>query len=279
VAEQADAPDSKSGDGDIMWVRPPPSAPFILSSQWSKVRLFMTLSHCYLKFAHHTIFQDFNFNLALGQCTCLLGPSGIGKSSLLKILAGLIKPDSIKHYKQLDISYLPQQDCLLPWLSVWDNISIGSTLRRDKSFSKNQALALLDRVGLTHAIHLKPNQLSGGMKQRVALVRTLMENKPVILMDEPFSSLDMATRLELHALTLQLLQGKTVLLVTHDPLDAVRLADRVHLITNTPAELSEPILIDFSKPRDLQALPIIKLYMQLLAKLCGQSLNEHEKSK
>lgn len=260
MAEQADAPDSKSGGGDIMWVRPPPSAPIFD---------YMTLTHCHLKFAHHTIFEDFHFDLMPGQWTCLLGQSGIGKSSLLKIIAGLIKPDSIKNQEKLDVSYLPQHDCLMPWLSVWDNIFIGQTLRGEKKHSEKKALELLERVGLSHAKHLKPNELSGGMRQRAALVRTLLEDKPVILMDEPFASLDMATRLELHELTTELLQNKTVLLVTHDPLDAVRLADRIHFLTGSPAHLSEPLLItDLKKPRDLQSLPVTQLYMQLLQQLC-----------
>ncbi len=228
----------------------------------------MTLSHCHLKFAHHTIFEDFHFDLALGQWTCILGQSGIGKSSLLKILAGLITPDSIKHQTHLDISYLPQQDCLMPWLSVWDNIFIGQTLRGEKKHAQDQAIHLLERVGLKHAMHLRPSELSGGMRQRAALVRTLLEDKPVILMDEPFSSLDMATRLELHELTSELLSNKTVLLVTHDPLDAVRLADRIYLMTGSPAELNEPVMIDLPKPRDLQKLPIMELYMKLLKQLC-----------
>lgn len=259
MAEQADAPDSKSGDGDIVWVRPPPSAPTILLIHT------MTLSHCHLKFSHHTIFEDFNFNLAPGKWTCVLGESGIGKSSLLKILAGLIKPNEISHFQPLEASYLPQQDCLMPWLSVWENVFLGATLRGEKkALLEKKAAYLLKEVGLSHAHSLKPTALSGGMRQRVALVRTLLEEKPVILMDEPFAALDIATRLELHDLINPLLQGKTVLLVTHDPLDAVRLADHIQLLKGTPAKLGTSFNINIPKSRDLQNPEMMSLYMQLL---------------
>jgi putative hydroxymethylpyrimidine transport system ATP-binding protein len=235
----------------------------------------MTFSRCHLQFTHHTIFEDFSFNLIPGKWTCILGKSGIGKSSLLKILAGLIKPNEIKDFTPLEVSYLPQQDCLMPWLSVWENVFLGATLRKQQMNTeeikqKNQfhneekAHYLLTQVGLSHALHLKPTALSGGMRQRVALVRTLLEEKPIILMDEPFAALDVATRLELHDLLNPLLQDKTVLLVTHDPLDAVRLADHIQFLKGSPAELTTSIEINEPKPRDLQNPVITDIYMQLL---------------
>lgn len=243
----------------------------------------MTFSHCHLKFAHHALFEDFHFDLSPGQWTCILGKSGVGKSSLLKILAGLIQPDSINKFTTLDVAYLPQQDCLMPWLSVWENIFLGERLRgRGKKNSPcpplfkreeektHHALNLLTRVGLAHAAHLKPDALSGGMRQRVALVRTLMEDKPIILMDEPFAALDISTRLELHDLIVPLLKNKTVLLVTHDPLDAVRLADKIQFMAGEPAQLTPPLTLNEPKPRDLQHPPITKIYMQLLKGLTCQ---------
>ncbi len=229
----------------------------------------MTFTDCHLKFSHHTIFEDFNFHLPLGKWTCILGKSGIGKSSLLKILAGLITPNAIKNFTSLEVSYLPQQDCLMPWLSVWENVFLGSMLRKPSKYInklqyEEKARDLLTQVGLSHALDLKPTALSGGMRQRVALVRTLLEDKPVILMDEPFAALDITTRLELHDIINPLLQEKTVLLVTHDPLDAVRLADNIHFLKGTPATLSTPFLIEEPKPRDLQNPVITDIYMQLL---------------
>ncbi len=102
---------------------------------------------------------------------------------------------------------------------------------------------------LGDAIHLYPAQLSGGMRQRVALVRTLLEERPIVLMDEPFSSLDVITRLKLQDLAAELLAAKTVLLVTHDPLEALRLADRVYVLHGAPAVLSEPLIPDGPRPR------------------------------
>lgn len=236
----------------------------------------MTFSHCDLKFSHRTVFENFHFELVPGKWTCLLGQSGIGKSSLLKIIAKLIEPDSIKINTSLDISYLPQQDCLMPWLSVLDNVVIGKILRnqpRDAQ-TKAKALSLLKRVGLDGTAKLKPHELSGGMRQRVALVRTLMEDKPVILMDEPFSSLDIPTRLELHDLTTELLEGKTVLLVTHDPLDAIGLAHRVHIMAGSPAQLSEPFLFDTPKPRNWKDKSVVEQYIKLLQALCHSAVSQ-----
>ena len=231
----------------------------------------MTLSHCHLKFDHQTLFEDFYFNLSSGLWTCILGKSGVGKSSLLKILAGIIQPNHIKDYTPLDVAYLPQQDCLMPWLSVWDNVFLGSRLRGESYSSlQDKAKYLLERVGLAHAIHLKPASLSGGMRQRVALVRTLLEDKPVILMDEPFSGLDISTRLELHDLIRPLLQDKTVLLVTHDPLDAVRLADKIQFLNGEPALLSSPIELDEPTPRNLENPRVTQMYMHLLKELTCQ---------
>lgn len=255
----------------------------------------MTFSRCHLQFSHHTIFEDFSFDLTPGKWTCILGKSGIGKSSLLKILAGLIKPNEIKDFTPLEVSYLPQQDCLMPWLSVWENVFLGATLRkqtilhscrgesctrpstgRHKTYPYNQkckcdiykqeekARYLLTQVGLSHALDLKPTALSGGMRQRVALARTLLEEKPIVLMDEPFAALDITTRLELHDLLNPLLQDKTVLLVTHDPLDAVRLADKIQFLKGSPAELTTSFDIKEPKPRDLQNPIITDIYMQLL---------------
>lgn len=234
----------------------------------------MIFSHCTLKFDHHTVFDNFHFELKENQWTCLLGQSGIGKSSLLKIIAGLLNPTHIDAYEPLSISYLPQQDGLMPWLSVWDNLFIGYTLRGEKIHRPliEKAKHLLHRIGLKHTHSLRPDALSGGMRQRIALIRTLLEDKPMVLMDEPFSSLDINTRLELHELTAELLQNKTILLVTHDPLDAIRLGDTVHIMKGTPATIQESFnfheTLDLPKPRDLQLPMVSQQYMHLLNTLC-----------
>jgi putative hydroxymethylpyrimidine transport system ATP-binding protein len=134
---------------------------------------------------------------------------------------------------------MAQQDLLLPWLSARDNVLIGRRLRGERvgPAARGRAEELLVRVGLRSAVTARPAALSGGMRQRVALARTLMEDRPVVLMDEPFAGLDAITRYELQALAAELLAERTVLLVTHDPLEALRLGHRLLVLAGRPARL------------------------------------------
>lgn len=197
------------------------------------------------------LYQDISLSLPLGQVTCLVGQSGCGKSSLLKQLVGLhrdayvaslcIKDTNsdvqvVSQFQQ-NIAYMAQQDLLLPWLSVIDNVLLAYDLNRPL-FSKKakhnvilqkQALSILEQVGMLGSAHLKVLTLSGGMRQRVALARTLIQDKPIILMDEPFSSVDAITRHKLQQLSSVLFKDKTVLLVTHDPLEALIMGHEILL--------------------------------------------------
>jgi len=239
----------------------------------------MIISHCCLHFEHQPLLENFTFELPLNQWTSFLGPSGIGKSSLLKIMAGLLKPDSGQVISSLGVSYMSQDDALLPWLSLLDNVLLGYTLRktsREKTQAvKEKALALLEHVGLSHAVHLKPAVLSGGMRQRAALVRTLLEENPIVLMDEPFTSLDVPTRLNLHHIAWDLLKHNTVLLVTHDPLDALRLSDNIHVLQGTPMKLSSTIHLHTPKPRNPGTPEFMQYYSSLL-NLLSQSLPQKD---
>lgn len=180
--------------------------------------LAVSLRAARLVYSGLALFNGLDLELAGGSFTCLLGPSGIGKSSLLRLLAGLTSPGVSGELRGGDgqsltgrVAYMAQQDLLLPWLSVLDNITLGNRLRGEKA-DQQQALNLLEHVGLADAAFTRPDTLSGGMRQRAALARTLMEDRPVVLMDEPFSGLDALTRLRLQALSAQLLAGRTVLL-------------------------------------------------------------------
>ena len=144
---------------------------------------------------------------------------------------------------------MAQQDLLLPWLNVLDNVTLGNRLRGER-VDQQRALDLLMRVGLTDAALARPDALSGGMRQRAALARTLMEDRPVVLMDEPFSGLDALTRLRLQALAAELLAGRTVLLVTHDPLEALRLGEHILIMNGRPATLSALPDLPGVPPRD-----------------------------
>lgn len=190
------------------------------------------------------VFAPLNLTLRAGKWTALLGASGVGKSSLLRLMAGLNTADELSSGTitadndstvSQQIAWMAQTDMLLPWLTVLDNLLLGIKLRgvakKEKTASIIRARTLLSQAGLSHAENSYPHQLSGGMRQRVALLRTLMEDKPVVLMDEPFSALDTITRYQLHEMAVYLLRDKTVLLVTHDPAEALRLADDSYLLT------------------------------------------------
>ncbi|MBK1698016.1 hypothetical protein CKO21_12275 [Rhodovibrio salinarum] len=203
----------------------------------------------HLAFAGVQLFDRLDLDLPAGEITCLLGPSGVGKTSLLRLIAGLADAAggdvSDGHGTPLQgrIAYMAQQDLLLPWLSARANVLLGPRLRGETVTCalRAQADALLDRVGLGNAAGARPSELSGGMRQRVALARTLMEDRPVVLMDEPFAGLDAITRYELQALAAELLADRTVLLVTHDPLEALRLGHRLRVMAGRPARLDDSV--------------------------------------
>lgn len=218
--------------------------------------LAISLRAARLVYSGLALFDGLDLKLAGGSFTCLLGPSGIGKSSLLRLLAGLTSPGISGELRGGDgqsltgrVAYMAQQDLLLPWLNVLDNVTLGNRLRGER-VDQQRALDLLMRVGLTEAALARPDALSGGMRQRAALARTLMEDRPVVLMDEPFSGLDALTRLRLQALAAELLAGRTVLLVTHDPLEALRLGEHILIMNGRPATLSALPDLPGIPPRD-----------------------------
>ena len=225
-----------------------------------------------LRYGTRTIFENLSLDIPGGRIMALLGTSGVGKSSLLKILAGLA-PARQGAVRASDggplagrIAYMGQTDLLYPWLRVIDNVMLGSRLRREKPDTA-RAHTLLQRVGLADHTRALPMELSGGMRQRTALARTLYENRPIVLMDEPFSALDAVTRARIQELAAELLHGRTVLLITHDPMEACRLGHRLVVLAGHPAVLGAPITVAGRVPRALDDPDLLRTQGQLMRAL------------
>ncbi len=235
----------------------------------------IALRDAHLAFEGKALFENLALDLPAGEITCLLGPSGVGKSSLLRLIAGLAEgaegrvEDGAGRPLAGRVAYLAQQDLLLPWLKVRDNLLLGARLRGEAVTPalRERAAELLALVGLEAWGEALPEALSGGMRQRCALARTLMEDRPVVLMDEPFSAVDAITRYELQDLAAGLLAGRTVFLVTHDPAEALRLGQRIHVMAGRPARLDEALLPPGAPPRPLGDPAFAGLLAELMARL------------
>lgn len=231
-----------------------------------------------LRFGGKEVFRGLSLTLQASQWTCLLGPSGVGKSSLLRQMAGLSQDGgSMKGTITSDdgqpldgrVAYMAQQDLLLPWATVLQNALIGPTLRRGYTIPDEVARAqtILEQVGLADEADALPATLSGGMRQRAALARTLFEDRPIVLMDEPFSALDALTRRRLQNLAISLLQDRTVLLVTHDPIEALRVGGTIFTLTGNPARMSDSLTPAGVAPRDETEDQLWPLHAELLRRL------------
>jgi NitT/TauT family transport system ATP-binding protein len=196
-----------------------------------------------------------------GEFVVLLGPSGCGKSTLLYMIAGLEEPTAGEiraHGMPVtepapERSLIFQETSLFPWLSVWQNVAFGLSLRGiGKAEQRQRARLVLSLTGLTDTIDKRPHELSGGMRQRVAVARALAMRPAVLLMDEPFASLDVQTRAKMQGFLLDVWQesGASVIFVTHHIDEAMALADRVVVLTARPGRIKEIVAIDRPRPRD-----------------------------
>lgn len=224
------------------------------------------VSHRFLQQGHWlAVLDDISLEVEPGEFVALVGPTGCGKSTLLNILAGLIRPSSgtvfaagaevtgaVGH-----ASYMMQDDLLLPWRTVLQNVTLGPELSgQDHRAARAEATDLLEVFGLQSFESFYPHMLSGGMRQRVALMRTVLSGRPILLLDEPFRSIDMLTRQRLHewVLDLQRRFTLTMVLITHDPDEAVFLSDRTLVLSSRPASVVDTVPIDLPRPRRRELL-------------------------
>jgi NitT/TauT family transport system ATP-binding protein len=210
----------------------------------------------------HTALQKITFSANRGEFTSIVGPSGCGKSTLLSLISGLAAPDqgevrvlgervtSIRP----DIGFIFQKDALLPWRTALQNVALGPRFRGvSRSEGTERARSWLARVGLSAFADSYPHQLSGGMRKRVAIASTMVYDPQVLLMDEPFSALDVETRsmMENDLLNLWQLSKPTVIFITHDLQEAVQLSDRVIVLSAGPGRVVGDYQVDLPRPRDL----------------------------
>lgn len=207
-----------------------------------------------------TVIDRLAIHAEAGEFVAIIGPSGSGKSTLFNIIAGLETPDTgavlidsvdvTGHRGQ--VAYMPQRDALLPWRSIIDNAVLATIVQRgDVAAARREARALLHEFGLAGWGDARPAMLSGGMRQRAALLRTVLWHRPIMLLDEPFGALDALTRAQLQQWLLGLWDrlDRTILLVTHDIDEALLLADRVYVLTPRPAQVALELTVDLPRPR------------------------------
>ncbi len=194
--------------------------------------------------------RNLSFDVEEGEFVAIVGPSGCGKSTILSLISGIFEPEEGEimygQKKRPMIGYMLQKDHLFPWRSIWSNCMLGLEIQQDKTPEKiAYAEYLLREYNLWEVRDKKPNELSGGMRQRAALIRTLVLNPDLFLLDEPFSALDFQTRIEVSGDIASIIREskKTVILITHDLQEAISLSDRVLVLSKRPAHVIRDVPI------------------------------------
>ena len=226
-----------------------------------------------------SVLEDINLHIDDGELVCLLGPSGCGKTTLLRLIAGLEHPTSGEIIANGEVVKKPsgdravifQQYSLFPWLTVLQNVTFGLEMTKKGTKEENIAAAerYLESVGLIDFKDSYPHELSGGMKQRVAIIRSLLNHSPILLMDEPCSAVDMQTR---HKLQEQLIGvwkrfDNTIVFVTHDVDEAVYLADKIVILDKNPGRIATIVEVDIERPRKRDSEEFIKLQESIVKDL------------
>ena len=218
---------------------------------------FENVSMCYHTKQGETIaVQDLNFSVNAGEFTAIIGPSGCGKTTLLSLAAGLLTPSSGRILSNgVSFGYMLQRDELFPWRTIEKNLYLPLEIKGTNTLeNRRTALALAEKYGLKQFLKSYPSALSGGMRQRVALIRTLALNPDVLLLDEPFSALDYQTRLNVCNDVYKIIrqEHKTALLITHDISEAISVADKIFVLSKRPAKILSEHAVSFPEDGPLK---------------------------
>ena len=238
-----------------------------------------------------TAIRDVSFDVKRGTFLSILGPSGCGKSTLFNLIAGLLTPTAgditISGQSVVNrpgqVGYMLQKDLLLPWRTIMDNITLAQRLKGvSRARARAMAQPLIRRCGLQGFEEYRPNQLSGGMRQRAALLRTLLTGQEVLLLDEPFGALDAITRLQLQLLLTDVWQemSKTILFVTHDVDEALLLSDEILLLSARPGRVLHRFTVDMPRPRTpaMLAEPAVAAQKAALMDLLWKEVSSHDET-
>ena len=248
-----------------------------MSDKMSDILVFNNVEMSYYDIYKETkVLKDLSFTIIDKSITTIIGPSGCGKSTILNLIADLIKPTNGKILKPNSIGYMFQKDNLFDWLKIKDNVLIGLKIQ-NKLTEENIAYAneLLNKYGLEEFINSYPNELSGGMRQRVALIRALVVKPKVLLLDEPFSALDSQTRIEVSSDIYKIIKELkiTTVLVTHDISEAIGLSDNIILLSKRPASIIKelPIKFNYLNPIERRNNSLFSTYFnEIWSEISGQ---------
>jgi NitT/TauT family transport system ATP-binding protein len=229
----------------------------------------LRLSRVSVTFGALDVLRGIDLEVRAGEFVALVGPSGCGKTTLLNICSGWLHPTSGTVDRPARQRMVFQQDGLFPWLTVDENVLLGLRHLPDTHERRRRADTLLSLIGLSAFRCAYPHQLSGGMRQRVELARAIGGDTPLLLMDEPFSSLDYLTRVKMRQELAMLLreQPRTVVLVTHDIEEAAQLAERVLVLSERPARIRDEVAVPIPRPRDPTDAEVVKAVHRILTEL------------
>ena len=238
----------------------------------------LTVEHVSKRFGEHQVLEDISVSLRKGEIVSLLGVSGAGKTTLFNVISGLYTPETGRVLlngedvtgKPGRISYMLQKDLLLPYRTVVDNVALPLIIKgTPKQEARARAGELFARFGLEGTQKKYPHQLSGGMRQRAALLRTYLASDGVALLDEPFSALDTITKGAMHEWYLGIMEqiDLSTIFITHDMDEAVKLSDRIYILTGSPFRITDEIVVDAPRPRphDFDLTPEFLAYKRRIA--------------